>query len=437
MVSRLRHFPLSEDLRAEFQYNNLMYLAAGYLAEHLTGSTWEELVQRRLLGPLGMGRANFSVAATQKDRDHARPYRRQGGKVVEIPFRDLTAIGPAGSINASVREMARWVMLHLQGGEVDGTRLLAREAIADLHTVRMPMPSARPNPELIGVGYASGWMVDVYRGHRRVHHGGNIDGFSAMVTLLPDAGFGFCVLTNLDACGMHEMVVRQLTDRLLGLEPKDWKSEALSRRKQADGMEQKGKEGARAERRTGTSPSHPLAEYAGDYEHPGYGRGRIELRDGVLRADFHGLGGRLEHWHFDVFAYGDDADSPELAGMKLMFTTDFEGEIDALRVVLEPSTPAIVFARQPDARLRDAAFLRTLVGDYDLGTMVATIALQGEGLVLTLPGQRHELEPGRGLVFSMHGLSGYSVRFVADAAGKVTGLRVRQPEGVFEAVRKP
>jgi hypothetical protein len=374
----------------------------------------------------------------QLDADHARPYRKDDGRVGPIPFRDISAIGPAGSINASVRELARWLSLHLGGGEVDDARVLPQSAIADLHAVRMPVPvGPRAANGIVPVGYASGWFVDVYRGHRRVQHGGNIDGFSAMVTLLPDDGFGCCVLANLDGTPLPEMVARQLGDRLLGLPPQDWKTESLARRQQAEGMAKKGKEGKALERRPDAPPSRALAEFAGNYEHPGYGACRVELRDGALRIDFHGLGAGLEHWHFDVFACRDGGSAPEMAGIKIQFTSDFEGEVDGLRVVLEPSVPAIVFARQPDAKLRDPAFLQTLVGDYDLGPMVASCELVGDRLVLCLPGQRHELVPGRGLVFALSRQSDYSIRFVTAADGAIRGLRIRQPEGVFEAPRKP
>jgi hypothetical protein len=67
---------------------------------------------------------------------------------------------------------------------------------------------------------------------------------------------------------------------------------------------------------------------------------------------------------------------------------------------------------------------------------MATILLQGERLVLTLPGQRHELEPSRGLQLQLRGLSGYRVEFLLDDQGAPTGLRVHQPEGVFAAKKK-
>ncbi|MBL8734894.1 MAG: DUF3471 domain-containing protein, partial [Planctomycetes bacterium] len=199
-----------------------------------------------------------------------------------------------------------------------------------------------------------------------------------------------------------------------------------------------GKQAANALRREGTKPSRELAAYAGDYEHPGYGTVRLSCEGEALRLDLHGLPALLQHWHDDVFACAEGQGEPGFEGTKVQFLLDFDGEVEALRAVLEPSVPPIVFQRAPDARLRDAAFLQRLAGDYPLegGGAVAKISAEQLRLVLTLPGQRHELEPRRGLSCQLRGLPGYRVEFQLDAAGEPTGLRVHQPEGVFAAVRK-
>lgn len=437
LVARLRWLPLNHGLRTDFQYNNLMYLTAGHLAERITGRTWEQLVRERILAPLGMARTNFEVTASQRDADHAEPYRRHEDRVDRIPFRDLTAIGPAGSINSSIADMAKWVALHLEDGKVGERQLLGQATMRDLHRVRMPLDSGAKSADVVDVGYALGWFVDVYRGHRRWHHGGNIDGFSAMVAMLPDDGFGFVVLSNLDGTPFPELVLRTLSDRALGLEPRDWRSEFLGERQEADAAAKQGKAAAADERVPDTSPSRPLADFAGDYADKGYGPCTVAVRDGALQVVFHGIGAMLEHWHYDVFRCRRDPANPELEGTKVQFLSDFDGDVEALRVVLDPNVDPIVFRREPDARLRDPEFLRVLAGAYDLDGKTATFALVGDHLTVSLPGQFYELAPRKGLVFDLVGLSGYSVRFVLDATGAPVAARFRQPEGVFTATRRP
>jgi CubicO group peptidase (beta-lactamase class C family) len=435
LVERLRWLPLSHDLRTDFQYNNLMFVTAGYLAERVGGQSWEELVAARILQPLGMKRTNLSVQQSQRDLDHAEPYRYHTGKQEHLPFRDLATVGPAGSINSSVAEMAKWVALHLMDGSSGEAVLLPAVAVQDLHDVRMPMSEGRRQPEILTIGYALGWMVDVYRGHRRVQHGGNIDGFSAMVTLLPDDGYGFVVLSNLDGTPLPELLVRNLCDRALSLPIQDWRTEMVQKLAQAETNAAKGKAGAIAERKTGTQPSHALTDFVGDYADKGYGSCKVTLVDGKLQVDFHGLVAVLEHWHYDVFRCLQSAEHPELEDTMVQFTSDLGGEIDALKVPLEPSTPEIVFARQPDAELLDPTVLGELAGKYNLHGQVATFTVQGKALVVTLPGQRHELLPATHLQWKLKDLNGYSVRFLRDDQGAVTGVRFVQPEGVFDGER--
>jgi CubicO group peptidase (beta-lactamase class C family) len=291
MVQRLRHLPMNHDLRTDFQYNNLMFLTAGHLAERVGGATWEQLVGKRILAPLGMTRTNLSVGAMQQDGNHALPYRKDDGAVGPIPFRDITAIGPAGSINSSVREMAKWVALQLQGGTTGERRLLSATMAADLHVVRMPAgdPPGAGDGDVLDIGYALGWFVDVYRGHRRVHHGGNIDGFSALVAMLPEAGYGFVVLCNLDATPLPDLVVRTLADRALGLEAHDPRAALRAKLQLAERAGKTAKQSAKALRHADTQPSRPLEEYVGRYTHPGYGECRIDRTASGLRVDLHGL----------------------------------------------------------------------------------------------------------------------------------------------------
>ena len=94
LVRKLAYLEPSADLREKWQYNNLMYLTAGYLTEVITGKSWEDAVRDRVLNPLGMKRTNFSVLDAQKDSDFAQPYGKREGKIEKLPFRPITNLLP-------------------------------------------------------------------------------------------------------------------------------------------------------------------------------------------------------------------------------------------------------------------------------------------------------------------------------------------------------
>lgn len=431
VVRRLPHLPLSEDLRATWQYNNLAYAAAGRLAEVVGGASWEDLVLTRIFKPLGMTRANFDVAACEADANAARPYEEREGAVTRRPYRSLAAIGPAGSINASVKDLARWAALHLAEGRLGDATLLPATAVADLHKPRMTLDGPA-DPDDVVLGYASGWVAHLRKGRRLIEHGGNIDGFSAQVSLYPDDDLAVVALTNLDASPLPVLATLRAAELILDPPPKDRSAEALAAVAAAKAALKEGRGRRGLARVEGTKPSRNLDAYVGRYEDAGYGVVEVARAGEGLRLDLHGLPGPLEHWHDDVFLVGRDAADPTLEDVKAQFRLGFDGEIEELRMVLEPSAGPVVFRRAPDADLVDPARLGRFVGRYSLSGRVATVARRGDGLTVTIPGQpTYELAPGTARTFRLVGLEGYRVRFGADDDGKIVDASFLQPEGVF------
>ncbi len=198
VLERLPYLEPSESFRSKFQYNNLMYITAGYLIERITGKPWEEAIRAHIWKPLGMTGCNFSVKESQHSADFAKPYQDRDDKIVEVPFRDITsAAGPAGSINAGIADMARWLIVQTHKGKVNGRQIISAAVLADIQTPHMTTGVLQERKEIAPAGYALGWMVDDYRGHRRVHHGGGIDGFTAQTVVFADDGLGICILSNM------------------------------------------------------------------------------------------------------------------------------------------------------------------------------------------------------------------------------------------------
>ena len=431
LVERLRWLEPNKELREEFQYNNLMFLAAGRLVEVLTGKTWEEAVRERVLAPLGMSSTLFSDAEAQTRPEFSKPYRFDDGAVGEVPFREVGNMGPAGSITSSVNDMSRWLLLHLGDGELGGKRLIQAATLTQLHTPQMVIRALPEKPETAAGSYAMGWFVDAYRGHNRLSHGGAIDGFNALVTLLPYDDVGVVVLTNAESGGFTTALTHHLLDRTLGLEPIDWHGEALARRTAALAEQRDAETKKTATRVEGTKPAHPLREYAGDYFHPGYGTLVVEAAGAGLRATYNHIPTDLEHWHYETFNGKRNPDDPTFEDMRYTFATDADGNVAELRAPFEPFVGPIAFERRPDRRLSDPAYLQTIAGTYVLGGVEATVAVRGDELTLFLPGQPlYTLEPALGGWFELAGIAGFRVRF-RDGV-----MEIQQPNGLFTAERK-
>jgi len=127
IFDRIRHLEPNLDFRSAWQYSNIMYSVAGYLIEQITGKTWEEFVQERIFHPHGMNSRNFSFEESKTSSDFSLPYASIENEVKELPFRDLTNIGPAGSIISNLVDMPQWLLFNLQKGKLGEQQILSEE----------------------------------------------------------------------------------------------------------------------------------------------------------------------------------------------------------------------------------------------------------------------------------------------------------------------
>ncbi len=430
LVRRLRFLPLSKDLRQAFQYCNLGYGLAGHVVEALSGTRWEDFLRARLLAPLGMDRSRLTVDDMLADPDHATAYERRNGVIVPVPQRSVTALGPAGAINSSAADMARWLLAQLGGGLVDGKQVMSPGTLARQHASHIVLPEDRTFPLSTRHAYGLGWMIGQYRGHRLAEHGGGIDGFQTECMLLPDDGIGVAVLTNTSSSVMAPVVAYRVLDEVLGAEPFDWFAEYKAR---YDAL-MAGSREVRGARRVvaGAALPRPLGAYAGQYDHPGYGTLTVTVDDGTLRPQLGTMDLSLAHRHYETFDLEWHELGDESHIFPLMFLSDPDGDITALTVPFEPSLGPLRFDRLPDAPARDPEVLGRLCGSYVMGPIEIAVTLQG-GDVLTVatPGAPPlELQPTRGLRFEVKGQPGITAEFELDPAGAVTRL-VAQPLGIF------
>ncbi|MDH7513091.1 MAG: serine hydrolase [Clostridiales bacterium] len=442
LVDRLQYLDFSTDIRSTFQYNNLMYLTAGYIVGRLTDSSWEEFTRKRIFEPLGMTRSNFSVEDSQKTDDYALPYMKRDNVVTEIPFRNIDAVGPAGSINSCVVDMLKWVRFNLDKGKVGDTQIISEAGHKEMYTpamfMREPILSVQPDGQS-NMGYGLGWFLESYRGHRLVHHGGSIDGFYFLNAFLPGDGLGAVILSNLSGTPLLYITMGYILDMMLDLDPV-WEKISQERFEKAEKDREKAEEEKKKkeeERVQGTKPSHSLDAYAGEYENAAYGIIPIELKDGSLSGKFNSFEFALEHWHYDVFkAVAPKSRASAVDGLLLAFHTNIKGDIDSISIPLEPTAKAILFAKKAPEEMKDPKFLSQFIGDYEVMGVVISVSLKGNALFVSIPSQPTvELVPYKGTEFMLKGLQGVSVKFILEK-GQTTEIVVSQPQGTFRGKKK-
>jgi len=349
LVERLRYLEPSAGFRERFQYNNLTSTTAGYVASVVSGQSWEELVQQRILDPLGMSSTGFVMPATGSV---SLSYHENGRREL-IPTRRLKAdlTGPSGgSIHSTVLDMTRWITFNLQGGQMDGRALIKPQTLAEIHTPQMvvlPTDLAAPSP---GAPYAMGWFVDSYNGHARVSHGGYLFDVSSEVSLFPKDGIGIVSFTNFGCQRLSRLINKYAFDLIMGLKTQlTFEDKLASYEKEVRDTRERN---TSVRRVMNTSPSHPLDDYRGSYSHPGYGTIEIRRHDDELVLRRGELDVPLQHWHYDVWAPKDNDEFVihtqhvfERAN-RLSFETNPDGAITVLSMVIEPAVGPARFAKQ-------------------------------------------------------------------------------------------
>jgi len=438
MYNRLKYLEPTKSFRTNFQYQNLMYMTAGILIEKMSGKSWEAYTKEKIMDPLGMTSTNFSVKESVKVENHALPYQVIDDKITKMDFRNIDEIGPAGSINSNVTDMLKWVELNLNQGKWQGKEVISEMQYDVLHNGHMvvngPLGS-RAQPEYSQYTYGGGWFIFDYSGTKVIQHGGNIDGFTGFVWLLPDENIGMVFMANANGSPLPGVLANYATDMFLGNETIKWEKRVWPDKK--EGEEDKDDKDLNKKdegKVAGTRPSHTLQDYTGKYDNDGYGELAIHLENNKLLAKYNSFDLSLDHFHYDVF----EGSADDLGEQKIpvQFHQDLVGTINSVSIVLEPSLDPILFTRVVPAQHSDPKYIVKVLGKYHLDGLDINIEEKNGQLYLSPVGQpSFPMESSGKDMFSFKDLPGYSTKFKFNGKDTAQELVMFQPNGTFVAKR--
>ncbi|MBC7868269.1 MAG: serine hydrolase [Gloeobacteraceae cyanobacterium ES-bin-316] len=445
LMQRIQYMEPSEPLRKKWQYNNFMYLLQGVVVEKLSGKSWEDNIREKIFTTLGMTNSTVTLAEWMKASDLAVGYDVRKDRIHKAEYYDISGMAPAGSINSSVLDMAKWVSMWIQSGKHKDKEILPAAFVAEAISSQMVVTGALPSverPDMFMSNYGLGWMLTSYRGHYRVEHGGNINGFSASTSFFPSDSIGIIVLCNQDGSSVPTMVRNLLSDRMLGLPYRDWHTLAFSADTSGKNKAAAAMKSVVSDRKYGTKPSHLLKDYEGIYSSAGKESFEISLQNDSLFMTVPNEKLYLRHYHFDIFNLWDkndlaDNDSDNVQGLKIMFDMDERADISSASMPLEGTAKPILFTKTEKAKTLPRDSLEKYVGDYTLNGTTVKVYIKGEKtLFVFVPGQpEYELMATEKNKFKLISLTGFSVEFKGNAKGEIGEIVFIQPNGSFKAAR--
>ena len=434
LLNSLEYLEATSEFRTAWQYQNLMFMTAGYVVGHEANMSWEGYIKNRFLSLLGMNSSNFSVKKSQQTKNFALPYNLEKDKLIEIPFRNIDAIGPAGSINSNVVDMCNWLKFQLNKGAFNEETIISETNFMQMHQPQMTMPGNIDSDEEFFRSYGMGWMLTSYRGHFRSEHGGNIDGFSANVGLLPRNGIGVVIMTNMNGTPVPSIIRNIIFDKLLELDEIDWNDRLLSNRNKGKEL-QKELEDSQDDplQKKNTSPSHAITEYVGTYKHPAYGEMSLKAIDNKIGLTFRGETMMLSHYHYDIYKVDDD--ESVLNDLKLNFISSDDGDIDKIAIRLQQGVEKIIFEKTVNINILD---MNLYIGEFELLGQAVTFSLDdNDVLKLNVPPQPiYEMVAKGEHTFSIKGVDGFTIVFEIKNSKPAQSVTFHQPNGTFTAKRK-
>jgi CubicO group peptidase (beta-lactamase class C family) len=358
IVHQIRFIKPSWSLRSNFGYQNLMFLTAGQVVAKVSGMSWDDFVTQRIFVPLGMSSSSTTIRSFKNGDDLSTPHTDVDGKVTPVPWRKIDNIGPAGSINSNVVDMAQWLRLQLAQGTYSGKKLFSPAVSKEMHTpqtiIRLDGAYPMMYPEAHFFSYGMGWFLSDYKGRKVVEHGGAIDGMRAEVAMIPEEKLGVVILTNMNGSIVSMPLMYRIFDAYLGAPQKDWSAQLLAGYKPMLEQAQAAAKKAEAARIPGTKPSLDLSSYAGTYKNDLYGDVKVTDENGKLRVQFGpAFSGDLEHWNYDTFQ-AKFADGAVVSKALISFSLSPQGKADTV-ILNMPGLTAYPFKRVPEPTRTTAA----------------------------------------------------------------------------------
>jgi CubicO group peptidase (beta-lactamase class C family) len=277
----------------DFRYGNIGYVVASLGLESVLKQSWKDGLQRQVLNPLKMKSTSPYVSRVPKDK-LALPYFARNDYDRLFYAKADANMHAAGGLVSSAEDMARWLQVNINVGQIKGARIFPADVIEDAH--RKYAEQRAEGGGITRTGYALGWNIGTYNGETVLQHNGGFSAFYAHVSFMPERKLGVVVLAHEAIIGsrLAELVAQYVYDFFLrGPDFQEkWEKRLASLPKSVKDARQKSADELTRRKARPQTLSHPLDAYAGVYVNDDLGRmewrvinSKLVMSFGVLRSE--------------------------------------------------------------------------------------------------------------------------------------------------------
>jgi len=225
VIKNVKYLEPETSFRSKFAYNNNMFIIAGEVLKRVSGLSWEEFIETKIMKPVGMTSSKAAYNRVTDKSNIIDAHTMADGKVIQIPHDWSELANPAGGIMSNVPDMLTWAEFLMNDAVTkDGERLLSEKQFHELWQLQTPL-KVYPNDSYDSnfKGYGLGWFVaDVKGGHKQVYHTGGLLGTVTQFTMIPDLDLAIIVLTNQMNGSAFNTITNTIKDSYLGYDNRDW-----------------------------------------------------------------------------------------------------------------------------------------------------------------------------------------------------------------------
>jgi CubicO group peptidase (beta-lactamase class C family) len=225
IIQNLQYLKPVSAFRTQYDYDNLLYIVAGEVVHKISGLSWCEFIENRIMKPLDMKNSAASFVRLKDTSNVIAPHVPIDGKLKVISRYKNQILDPAGGIYSSVNDMSKWMIMQLNNGKygAENKQLFSEKEHNEMWTPQTIIPATtKPPYNTHFSSYGLGWFLSDVKGYKQVTHTGGLEGIVTQVTLIPELNLGIAVLTNQQSGSAFSSITNTIKDSYLGIKSEDY-----------------------------------------------------------------------------------------------------------------------------------------------------------------------------------------------------------------------
>jgi CubicO group peptidase (beta-lactamase class C family) len=291
LIHNLRYLKAVSSFRTKYDYDNLLYIVAGEVVARVSGMTWNEFIDSKIIQPLGMSKSASTYRLLKDKSNVIDPHAPVNGKV-QVIRRDYSEVmDAAGGMYSSIHDLSKWVVLQMNNGKYGDSlkkQLFSEEVHEEMWTPQIIIPVHGKNPyNTHFASYGLGWFLSDVKGYKQASHTGGLAGIVTQVTIIPDINLSIIVLTNQQSGAAFTAITNTIKDSYLGVKGIDRLKQLAEKRKVQEDEAKKITDGIwkdiEAQQKNTTKTDNSI--YMGTYTDAWFGDVVISIKNGKLWFD--------------------------------------------------------------------------------------------------------------------------------------------------------